>query len=245
MVSNQNALSSWPTARPSGVVLGSLGKLPLFMRHVYRLLTVPTLQLDLGPSAEMHGLRRYLRPRLLGLRIPVYRSVTVLVIPEASGAYMQGPSKQTLRRMCRKAEDLGVQCRHVTDADERRALLEQGIAQEQNHPNPLYRRANPDISDILDVDLWIAAYDRNGRPLALSVTPIGRNCAVLRYFRTLEASNDATLARYSLTAVLAEELCQRGVRYLVNTLPPHKLNASLRHFANMVGFTVARATFAR
>ena len=235
------ALSDWPTIEGLARSRFGLGKLTLHTRLMLALRRLPVLQLDLGSGRQHHLLRSWLQRRLLGLRLPTRQAITVLAIPAAPGAYMEGSTKQTLRRMCRKAEKLGIQCRPVTDNDERRALFAQAITFEQNNPNPLYRCATPGIDDLLEIDLWLAAYSQSGTPLALSVTPIGGNCAALRYFRTLEAGEEATLARYLLTAHLVEELRQREVPYLVDIAPPHSLTSGLRHFARMVGFTVARA----
>jgi hypothetical protein len=235
-------LPAWPVARPQRKFRAILRKLALLPRLARASRSLPVLRLDPGSMDEGHVLRRRLRARSLGLRTAIHQAVTVLIIPATAGAYTAGAAKQTLRRMCRKAEKLGIQCRRVTDAGERRALLARAIVHERTNPNPLYRRADPDTADLLDVDLWIAAYSRSGTPLVLSVTPIGGNCAALRYFRTLETSQEATLARYLLMAYLVEELRQQGMRYFVDTTHPVKLNKGLRHFASMVGFTVARAT---
>ena len=226
-------------------LLGGLALLPRLPRLAQTLRDVPVLELDLGSGLESRALRKRLTRHSLGIRTAILQAVSVLIIPAAAGAYTAGATKQTLRRMCRKAEKVGIQCRRVTNDSERRALLARAVVHEKANPNPLYRRSNPDTADLLDFDLWIAAYSQSGTPLALSVTPVGGNCAALRYFRTLEASKDATLARYLLTAYLVEELRQRQVRYLVDIVHPVRLNSGLRHFASMVGFTVARAPLAR
>jgi hypothetical protein len=239
---NPGALCAWPTTEGLRRSRFSLGKLALLARLMLALRTLPVLLLDLGTGVETRCLRKRLGQRTLGLRLAIHLAITVLVIPATASAYTMGAEKQTLRRMCRKAEKQGVQCRRVIDAGERRALLERAIVHEQTNPNPLYRRADPNTADLLDIDHWMVAHSRDGTPLVLSVTPIGGNCAALRYFRTLEASDEATLARYLLTAHLVEELRQREVAYLVDIAPPHDLTSGIRHFASMVGFTVARAT---
>lgn len=236
------ALSIWPADRLPGRSRFSLENLALLVRIVLALRNLPVVRLDPGSGVESRVVRRHLERRSSGLRT-ANQAATVLVIPPAAGAYPAGAEKQTLRRMCRKAEKLGIQCRLVTEAGERRRLLTRAFVHEQTNANPLYRHADPNIEDLLDIDLWIVACSRSGTPLVLSVTPVGGNSAALRYFRTLEASEDATLARYLLTAHLVEELRLREVRYLVDIVRPDKLNSGLRHFASMVGFTVARATF--
>jgi hypothetical protein len=166
--------------------------------------------------------------------------VAVLDVPVDGAEYSLGASKQTLRRKVRAAQKAGVTCRPVTDAAERTALLELANRCEQQHADEEYRVEAPDNSDLLDHDLWLAAFAADGRPLLLSVTPTDGEWGQLRYFRTLGSGPEYSDTRYLMTQVLVEELARLGVRNLVEGTHPMELPNGLRHFQRMVGFRLTR-----
>lgn len=168
----------------------------------------------------------------------------VLRVPTVPGGYLEGHERATVRRKIRAAMKQGVTVRPVPAGD-RPGLLELADRHEQENEREQYRTAEPKNSDLLDYDTWFAAYDEHGRPIALAVTPIAGEWATLRYFRTLQTGQAASDARYYLTQAVAEELCSRGVRHLVDTARPHWLPNGLRHFQRMVGFRLVRVGPAR
>jgi hypothetical protein len=168
--------------------------------------------------------------------------VAVLDVPADPTEYSEGSSKQTLRRKARKAVRSGVLCRPVDDPAERRALLDLADAAERAHADEQYRVERPDNDDLLDHDLWLAAFTADGTPLMLSVTPTDGEWGHLRYFRTLGSGPEHSDSRYLMTQVLVATLSERGVRKLVDGIHPADLPNGLRHFQRMVGFRLARVS---
>lgn len=168
----------------------------------------------------------------------------VLHMPAVPGTFLDGHERATVRRKVRAAAKQGVTVRPVP-VHERPALLELADVHEQHNERAQYRVAEPHNGDLLTYDTWFAAYDGEGVPIALSVTPVAGEWATLRYFRTLRAGQAASDARYLMTNVVAEALGARGVRHLVDTARPHWLPNGLRHFQRMVGFRLVRVSPAR
>jgi hypothetical protein len=166
--------------------------------------------------------------------------MSVLTLPGEPGQYSLGASKQTLRRMARRAQRLGVSWVEVTDPHERRELLKLADDYERTHPKEAYRRPDPPNGDLLEYGLWLAAYSAAGHPVLLSVTPVDGEFALLRYFRTIGSGPEQTNARYLMTDVLARHLITREVRYLIDTEFPARLTNGLRHFQRMLGFRLVR-----
>jgi hypothetical protein len=166
--------------------------------------------------------------------------MSVLTLPREPEQYSLGASKQTLRRMARRAQRLGVSWVEVTDPHERRELLKLADDYERRHPKEAYRRPDPPNGDLLEYGLWLAAYSAAGHPVLLSVTPVDGEFALLRYFRTIGAGPEQTNARYLMTDVLARHLIIREVRYLIDTEFPARLTNGLRHFQRMLGFRLVR-----
>lgn len=172
-------------------------------------------------------------------------TMSALRLPHEPGQYSLGASKQTLRRKIRKAERLGIHWAEVQDTQERLGLLKLADDREQTHPDAKYRNSNPDNSDLLSYELWLAAYSAEGRPLLLSVTPVDGDVAYLRYFRTLGDGEEESNARYLMTDVLAEHLVSRRARYLLDCAFPAWQHEGLRHFQRMIGYEIVRIRVAR
>jgi len=233
-------------------VTEATGAVPFFLQRPVRTaaaviaalrLPVYRAQLGEGPGAEI--IRWTLTWHVLP-GVPVgLTGVGMLQVPERSEDYVAGSSKQTLRRKIRAAEKAGITFRTVDDPAERRALVAQAQHAETVHPDETYRNAEPNVDDLLEHDLWLAAYSRDDRPLLLSVTPTDGEWALLRYFRTLGSGDEYSLSRYLMSRALVEALSARGVRHLVDTYPPLRLPTGLRHFQRMVGFRTVRARVAR
>lgn len=199
--------------------------------------------IDARPSSDTAG-GRAIRSTLsmrgpLGLPARTM-GTAALAVPADPEDHVTGRSAQTLRRKIRAAERAGVTVRSVTDPAERRRLVAQADDAERNHPDPAYRVASPCNSDLLDHDLWLVAFDADGTPLLLSVTPVDGELATLRYFRTLGSGPAHSDSRYLMTHALVAELSRRGVRWLLDTDPPGMQKNGLRHFQRMVGFRYAR-----
>lgn len=224
------------------------GRLLFALRHpvvalmaVVAVARLPVLQPRLGPDSPgrravetVLGSRGVGPVRLGGL------GPAVLELPEEPGTYDAGRRRSTLRRKVRAAEKLGISCRPVDDPAEREALLAAANAAETQHPDPTYRVAEPDNSDLLEHDLWLVAETASDGPLLLAVAPVSGEVATLRYFRTLGWDEAHTEARWLATRDLAELLVGRGVRLLLDTEHPGWQPVGLRHFQRMVGFRFAR-----
>lgn len=168
----------------------------------------------------------------------------VLRTPETPGTYLDGHARATVRRKLRAAARAGVTVRPVPGAD-RVAMLRLADRYERENERVAYRVEHPDNADLLDYDMWFAAYDGDSAPLMLSVIPTAGQWGTLRYFRTLAPGSSASDSRYLMAAVVAEALQDRGVRYLVDTARPHWLPNGLRHFQRMIGFRLVRIGQAR
>jgi hypothetical protein len=187
-----------------------------------------------GAAIRAPLVQRSVLARVAGFVTPV------LTLPSEPSRYALGASKQTLRRMARKAQRLGVTWAEVSDSQERQELLRLARDYERRHPNATYRKPDPDNSDLLDLRLWLAAYSAEGHPILLSVTPVDGEFAFLRYFRIIGSGEEQTKARYLMSEVLVEHLVSRGVRYLIDGEFPARLPNGLRHFQRMLGFRIVR-----
>ncbi|MBV8994901.1 MAG: hypothetical protein JO287_14680 [Pseudonocardiales bacterium] len=191
----------------------------------------------LSRSAPLLSPRSMLE-RLIGF------ATAALKLPAEPGQYSLGASKQTLRRKVRRARQLGVRWAEVSDPQERQELLKLAEEYERNHPDATYRNLNPDISDLLRYQLWLAAYSAENRPLLLSVTPVDGELAALAYFRTIGAGEEQSNARYLMTEILVEHLVGCGVHYLLDGGGLAIPNGS-RHFQRMLGFRIVRIYITR
>jgi hypothetical protein len=198
------------------------------------------LLLDRGRQANI--IYRYLHGRSWVYWTPLHQAVSMLNIPAQRGLHERGRGRKTLRRMCRKAVARGIHCRIVRDCGERQRLTHLAAEHERHHPDVRYRREHPNTSDLDEGGLWLAAYADDQRPLVLSVTLLAGDTAALRFFLTLESTQEATLGRYLLTTYLVDELAERRTRHLVDTRNPISIPSGLHHFALMVGFEVTRAS---
>lgn len=165
-------------------------------------------------------------------------AVSVLRVPEDAAEYLEGSSKQTLRRKIRAAEKAGVTWRRIDDPAERRRLLARADAYERTNARETYRNESADNSHLLDVRLWIGAFDADNEPLMLSITPFDGDWAALSYFRTFSPNPAASDTRYLMSKVLVDHLAVLGVRAVADTVNPAHLQNGLRHFQRMVGFRI-------
>ena len=203
-------------------------------------------ELVAAPSATIEGQAICTALSRAGaLRSVVHRMTAVLALPEDVTEYTAAPGRQTLRRKMRLAEKRGITWGLVTDVDERRRLLDIADERERQHPELQYRKTSPDNRGMLSLGLWLVAYANDGRPLMLVVAPVDGRWAALRYFRTLESSDEASLARYLMSAVLIEQVAARGATYLVDPESPLKLPEGLRHFQKMLGYSLVQVRLLR
>jgi hypothetical protein len=183
--------------------------------------------------------------RAFPVRTPLHEVTAVLRLPERTAVYADLPGRQTLRRKIREAQRLGVTWRPVKSAEERRELLRIGDERQRTHPNASYRRSELHNEELLQIDLWLVAENREGRPLLLCACPVSGAWCLLRHFYALGDDRDASASRYLMTQVLVDEAVARGARYLVDSGSPFNQSPGLRHFQKMLGFTVARVQVRR
>lgn len=208
------------------------------VRTVHSIRALPALEAVLPDTPEAHAVRKQMLENRASRRAMSGVSA-VLETPTAAGTYTEGHSRATVRRKIRAAEKRGVVVRPV-DPEDRAGLLALANLHEQHNEREEYRNTCPANDDLLSYDLWLAAYDSDGRPIMLSVTPAAGEWGVLRYFRTLVSSQESSDARYLMARELAETLGARGVRRLVDSSRPHWLPNGLRHFQRMIGFRMIR-----
>jgi len=196
---------------------------------------------DTHEGREVHWMLT--RPGLL--RTPFGRTgAAVLEVPTDPAEYSLGASRQTLRRKARSATKQGITWRPVDDPTERLELLALANRMETEHSDATYRNDSPDNRDLLDLELWLAAFGPDGTPVLLSVTATAGDWALMRYFRRLGNERLHSDTRYLMTQVLVESLARRGVRHVFEGTHPAGLPNGLRHFQRMVGFRMARVTAA-
>lgn len=198
-------------------------------------------QLKANPSNEFEGLvmRAALSRRSL-LRQIIAPVTSVLMLPHDAAEYELGPSKQTLRRMVRRARKLGVYWGQVDDSKERRELLQLAHSWERIQPSDQYRNAEPDNTDLLNYRLWLVAYSHEGRALVLAVVAVDNEWAFLRYFHTLGSGEDYSSARYLLMLATVRFLVGLGTRYLFHELSPVGISKGLRIYQKTLGFRMCQ-----
>lgn len=206
-------------------------------------LRLPRVSVRLPRTEETPAVRRMLRSYRID-KLLTLGAAAVLPIPPERGEYLLGHERATVRRKVRAAQRVGTSVRAVAEPDRAR-LLALADEHERNNERAEYRTESPNNRDLLGYDLWLAAYAADGTPIVLTVIPYAGAWSVLRHFRTLVASPASSDARYLLAAELVEELRERGVRHLVDPLPPRWLPSGLRHFQRMLGFRLIRLRQAR
>ncbi|WP_375388252.1 hypothetical protein [uncultured Amnibacterium sp.] len=173
-------------------------------------------------------------------------ATSVLGLPERAEDYARGSSgsRYTLRKRSRAASELGVLVERVDDAEARRALCAVADAYERVNPRAASRNEAADNSDMMTHRFWFVARV-DGRPVVLAVLPAEGEWAAMRYFRTLEESEVATLARYLLMREIVTALVAHGVRAVVVGLGPHRMGNGVRQFQRMMGFRIVRLRVVR
>lgn len=201
---------------------------------------LPRVEVGPGPGLEGDAVRAGLTvPE--GERLLLRGARSALAVPESPGDYELGASKQTLRRKVRQAEGAGITWRRIDDPEERARFVAVADAHERSHPMARYRNTEPHNADLLPFRLWLGAFDRHGDPVMLAVLPHDGEWAVLRHFRQLQDTPEASAARYLMTKAAVEQLSVAGVRWLFDEASPQWLDNGLRHFQRMVGYRLVRA----
>ena len=70
--------------------------------------------------------------------------------------------------------------------------------------------------------------------------PCDGEWSVLSYFKTLEHSDNARLARHWLSGIVVQRLSAMGVRYLADEASPIGLPTGLRSFQRRLGYRLVR-----
>jgi hypothetical protein len=223
--------------------IGAILRHPLQLVRAWRAISeLPVVDAQLSASPEGRAVRRGLRRTSATVRALIRGTTAVLLIPEDGASYFVGSneSKRTLRTKMRRAERRGFTVSTPTSPAERSELLRLSEAYEQNHPDPIYRNHTPRLDRHRDISTWLVARDAAGKPLLVSVIPVDGEWSVLAYFKTLENSDDARLARHWLSGVLVQHLADMGVRYLADESSPVGLPSGLRSFQRRLGYRLVR-----
>ncbi|GJE14252.1 hypothetical protein FOHLNKBM_5325 [Methylobacterium longum] len=233
----------WEAANASGL------RIPIYLaRHprsalkaIKYTLELPRLEAILSDAPEGITIKKNLeRICLVKFLRLANAGACVLPIPTDPSDYSVGSSKQTLRRKVRSATRSGVTCRAITDLEHQREIAKILDRTIRTKSNPLYRNLNADSADLIDGGLWTVAFDQNGVPLVVAVTPLDGNWALLRSFVSLGDTPQHSDARYLLTQAMVERLANHRVTYLVDSRSSSELPNGLRHFQRMLGFRIAR-----
>ncbi|MGU3663792.1 hypothetical protein ACLBX9_06340 [Methylobacterium sp. A49B] len=213
------------------------------VRCMYRL---PPLQASLSDGPEGIAIRESLERICLAKLFRLGKTgACVLSIPPISSEYSLGSSKQTLRRKVRSALKSGVTCREVTDLKQQKYLSELVNRAERNNCSQFHRNDRADCVALVGFGLWTAAFDDNGEPLTVAITPTDGEFALLQKFISLGKAQQHSDARYILHQAVVERLSNHKVRYLVDTRSPAELPNGLRHFQRMLGFRISRIHLSR
>ena len=162
-----------------------------------------------------------------------------LPVPEDPQASLETPEAKRLRYHLRWAAAENIAPRPV-HPDERTSLVERANERDRTHTDPTYRIVEPRNEDLLEHDLWVVAQDGTGEPLILAVAAVDGEFAVLRYFRTLGDDEKHSLSRYPAHLSLVESLADRGVRWLLDPVPPGAQTNGVRLFQRNMGFRHVR-----
>lgn len=214
------------------------------LRAFASLFKLPTL--SVAPSANPEGvvIRGSLSRHSAFWRLTGF-ATAVLFVPAEAGEYSLGASEQMFRRKVKYAKRLGIYWTEVKDPGERQQLLGYVNEPERTQPDAAYRDPGLCDDDLLNDNLWLAAYAADGRPILLSITSVDTEAALIRCFGTLGAGEEQSNARYLMTEVLVERLSSAGVRCLIDGAGPFWRPNGLRPFQQMVGFRLFRVRIGR
>lgn len=217
---------------------------PISLLRAWRAIDrLPEVTARIGRSAEAPVVRRGLRrPNNPVARAVVRGTTAVLQVPDDVTTYLAGAteSKRSLRTKFHRAERRGFTVQTCVSREERAALIRVTDEYERQHPDDQYRNASPNNDYLIALDTWLVARDSTGRPLLLAVVAVDGEWAVLEYFKTLEHSDDALLARHWMSALLTGRLAELGVKYLADVLSPLGLPSGLRSFQRRLGYRLVR-----
>lgn len=242
---DEQAVADFFDARGRSGAAGLLSAVrhPIELSRVLRAIrALPVLHARIGSSQEADIVRCGLLRTSRVARWAIDGTTAVLELPSNTDDYLRGSSatKRRLRTRVHRAQRAGMTCERVDDPTIRREILRLTDEYELHHPIEAYRGTNPSTGHLLPRETWLLARTRDGRPLLLAVPAVDDEWAVLLHFRTLEDSDDARLARYWMSVMLVDELIQRGVRYLADTLSPIGLGSGLRLFQRRLGYRFVR-----
>ncbi|SPM41969.1 hypothetical protein MNAB215_4187 [Mycobacterium numidiamassiliense] len=216
---------------------------PSQLLHAWRAISeLPVLEAKLSTSAEAAAVRRGLLRTNAAVRGLIRGTTAVLQIPEDGASYLVGSneSKRSLRTKMRRADRQGFTVSMPVSREERLELLRLSEAYERNHPDPTYRNDKPRLDHLEEIRTWLVARDATRKPLLVAVVPVDGDWGVLAYFKTLESSDSARLARHWLSGVLVQHLSEIGVRYLADESSPVGLPTGLRSFQRRLGYRLVR-----
>jgi hypothetical protein len=209
----------------------------LLGRAVRAIRQLPTVDVELSDSPLGRRLRRQLRGRIGVLSTARYARA-VLPLPTDPAEYLRGRSRQALRTNLNAARDrYGISCGQIQDLDEQRARFIELLTERRWGSDPLRRLA---LEHGVEPGLGCcyAAVGADHRTKALVVTFEDEVCARLVWMMATPDQEQASAARYALSAHLAEALIDRGVRVLFVLEAPSS-SAGVRYFQERLGYSWA------
>ena len=185
---------------------------------------LPRLRVTLTDGPAGRRIAEHLEHRVWG--VPHSRLAQgVLALPADTTTYMRGRHRQAVRTNTRRAREAGVRCRELVDEAQRRHVAHRLRSRMPAPPEDGYDRPG---------DLWLAAFDPDGEPLAIAVATVDREWALLQSL----ASTDRD-ARTLLHTDLVARLIAAGVGHLaVNGPTAPMLDPRIQYWQRLLGYRV-------
>jgi hypothetical protein len=195
------------------------------------LLGLPCFRVSLTDTTAGRRIDAHLRRRTWG--IPHTRiAQAIFELPHSEGGHLRGRSRQAVRTNRRRALASGIVCLQLIDGDVRRCAV-QALSERLEHMCgwPMERFCEPG-------DIWWAAFDATGVPVAVAALTVDREWALWQVMGSTDRS-----ARYLLHSEIVETLRRSGVRYLTVSGPmAPMLESSLQYWQQRLGYSVANLT---
>ncbi|HEX8123178.1 MAG TPA: hypothetical protein VF549_18140 [Solirubrobacteraceae bacterium] len=153
-----------------------------------------------GPWFCMHRARRPAR--------------AVLVLPSDPDEYLRGKARQALRTNVSRAKKVGIECRELRDAGEKRAALTRHMATRGEGGDVVAEFERIYRLQLEAAEVHVA--ERDGDVEAFSAVFTSGEAAYLVYLRAGVDRERSSAARYALSTHVTQHLIRRGVRGLIS-----------------------------
>jgi hypothetical protein len=192
---------------------------------------LPRVTLSLSSSPSGREIAEHLRRTRLGIP-PNRLAQGILVVPPTQKEYLRGRSRQAVRTNVRRAEELGLSCRRLTNSSEFQYAADYMIEHrsQTDEQVEIYRR----LIDHPDARYWsVEASDRT--PAGLAVLNVDSQAAMLWSLVCLEQD-----AKWLLHTHIVGELGAAGVPYLLtSSVMAPIMRERDQYFQKLLGYQIA------